>query len=190
MSAHRGCPWWLGYFLAAPWRRLVQDPAAILRPFVAEGMVAFEPGPGMGFFTLELARLVGSRGRVVAVDVQPRMLAELRRRAGKAGLLDRIDARTGPGDGMGIDDLRGRVDFVLAFAVVHELPDPGRFFAETFAALKPGGRLLLAEPAFHVSERDFEATLETARNGGLPQEDRPAIRWTRSAVLRKICDAA
>jgi SAM-dependent methyltransferase len=153
-------------------------------------MVVFEPGPGMGFFTLELARLVGSRGRVVAVDVQPRMLAELRRRAGKAGLLDRIDARQGPGDGMGIDDLRGRVDFALAFGVVHELPDPVRFFAEAFAALKPGGRLLVSEPGFHVSEREFEVTLEAARENGLPPESRPAIRWTRSAVLRKRFDAA
>ena len=87
----------------------MQDPVAILRPFVSDGMMVFEPGPGMGFFTLELARLVGPMGKVVAVDVQPRMLSELRRRAGKAGLLDRVDARQGPGDGMGIDDLRRRM---------------------------------------------------------------------------------
>jgi SAM-dependent methyltransferase len=171
-------------------RRLAQDPVDILAPFVTEGMVVFEPGPGMGFFTLELARLVGSRGRVVAVDVQPRMLSELRRRAGKAGLLERIDARQGPGNGMGIDDLRGRVDFVLAFGVVHELPDPGRFFSEAAAALKPGGRLLLAEPEFHISEGEFAATLRAALESGLPPESRPAIRWSRSAVLRKMFDVA
>jgi len=80
------CPWWLGYFLASGLRRLVQDPAAILGPYVTEGMVVFEPGPGMGHFTLELARRVGSRGKVVAVDVQPRMIETLRRRAEEAGL--------------------------------------------------------------------------------------------------------
>lgn len=188
---HEVCPWWLGYFLAGRWRRLVQDPAAILRPFVSEGMVVFEPGPGMGFFTLELARLVGCDGKVVAVDVQPRMISELRRRAKEAGLLDRIDARLGPGDGMGIDDLRGRVDFVLAFAVVHEFPDPERFFAEAYAALKPGGRLLLAEPAFHISRREFETLLGAARKSGFPPEGPgPSTRWTRTAVLRKDLDAA
>jgi len=190
MTAHRLCPWWVGYLLASPVRRLGQDPASLLGPYVSEGMLVLEPGPGMGFFTLELARLVGKRGKVVAVDVQPRMLAELRRRAQKAGLLDRIDARTAPGDGMGIDDLRGRVDFVLAFAVVHELPDSGRFFAEASAAMKPGGRLLLAEPASHVPEREFEATLRAALEFGLHPETRPAIRWSRSAILRKIYDAA
>src|SRR4030065_1881836 len=62
-----------------------------------EGMTVFEPGPGKGYFTIELARLAGRLGRVVAIDVQPNMLAELRRRAGRAGLRDRIDARQGPG---------------------------------------------------------------------------------------------
>jgi len=52
-------------------------------------MTVVEPGPGMGCFTPELARLVGLQGRVVAIDVQPTMLLELQRRAGKAGLLDR-----------------------------------------------------------------------------------------------------
>ncbi len=179
------CPWWLGYLLASPVRRLVHDPAAILGPFVSAGMTVFEPGPGMGFFTLELARLVGAGGKVVAVDVQPRMLSALRRRAEKAGLLERIDIRQGSADGMGVADLEGRVDFVLAFAVVHELPSAERFFAEAFAALAPGGRLLLAEPASHVPERDFTATLWAAEQTGLAASAGPAIRWSRSAVLAK-----
>ena len=182
---HRVCPWWLGYFLANPLRRLVHDPSAILRPFVSEGMTVVEPGPGMGYFTMELARLVGRSGKVVAIDVQPKMLAELRRRAEMAGLLGRIDARTGPGDGMGLDDLQGQVDFVLAFAVVHELPGPGKFFAEASTALKPGCRLLLAEPGFEVSEREFDATLHVAAQNGFRVDSRPAIRWSRSAVLVK-----
>ena len=184
--SHKVCPWWLGYFLASPLRRLVHNPATILRPFVTEGMMVFEPGPGMGFFTLELARLVGLQGRVVAVDVQPQMLLELRRRAEKAGLLDRIDARQGPGDGMGLDDLKGQVDFVLAFGVVHELPSIERFFAEASTVLKPGCRLLLAEPHFQVSEQEFADTLQMAKQSGFHLNSHPAIRWTRSAILVKV----
>jgi hypothetical protein len=52
------CPCWLGYFIVAPWRRLWQDPRALLRRFLTEGTRVLEPGPGMGFFTLEMARLV------------------------------------------------------------------------------------------------------------------------------------
>jgi SAM-dependent methyltransferase len=140
----------------------------------------------MGFFTMELARLVGRPGRVVAIEMQPKMLVELRRRAGKAGLLDRIDTRQGPGDGMGLDALKGQVDFVLAFAVVHELPSAERFFAEVSTVLKQGRRLLLAEPHFGVSEQEFAVTVQMAEQNGFRVDSRPAIRWTRSAVLVKV----
>lgn len=186
--SHKVCPWWLGPFLASSLRRLIHDPAAILAPFVTEGMTVLEPGPGMGFFTLELARLVGPRGKVVAVDVQPRMLTGLRRRAERTGVLERIDARLASAGRMGVDDLAGQVDFVLAFAVVHELPAAGPFFAEASAALKTGGRLLLAEPGSHVPEQDFAATIGAAAQHGFRPGLGPAIRWARTAVLVKSPD--
>jgi SAM-dependent methyltransferase len=183
--SHRVCPWWIGYFLASPLRKLRQDPRAILSPFVAEGMLVLEPGPGMGFFTLELARLVGASGRVVAVDVQERMLSALRRRARRAQLLERIETRVARNDGMGVGDLAGTVDFALAFAMVHEVPDAGRFLVEVAGALKPGARLLLAEPKGHVSEPQFTETLELAARAGLRLESRPAIRASHTALLVK-----
>lgn len=82
-----------------------------------------EPGPGMGFFTIPLARLVGASGRVMAVDLQPKMIANLKPCAAKANLLDRIDARVTSIDTLCLADLAGKVDFTLAFAVVHEFPD-------------------------------------------------------------------
>jgi SAM-dependent methyltransferase len=179
------CPWWLGYFLAHPLRRWIHNPASILRPFVSEGMTVLEPGPGMGFFTVELARLVGPSGRVLAVDVQPRMLEGVRRRSGKAGLCDRVEARLAPGDGMGVHDLAGKVDFVLAFAVVHELPDAERFFAEASTVMKQGSGLLLAEPRFEVPEHEFAETLQAVERYGLRVKYLPFIRWTWAAVLVK-----
>jgi hypothetical protein len=59
MKQHRVCPWWLGYVLASPLRGLLENPNQIVEPYVREGMTVLEPGPGMGFFTLPLARLVG-----------------------------------------------------------------------------------------------------------------------------------
>jgi SAM-dependent methyltransferase len=180
---HRVCPWWIGWLLASPVRKLLQDPARILAPWVRDGMTVLEPGPGMGFFTLELARRVGPGGRVVAVDLQPRMLAGLRRRLARAGLADRVDARRATAMSLGIDDLAGKVDLVLAFAIVHELPDAEAFFRETRRALAPSGRILLAEPAAHVGTAEFEATLATAMRAGLRAEAGPAISRSRTAVL-------
>jgi cyclopropane fatty-acyl-phospholipid synthase-like methyltransferase len=182
---HRICPWWLGYFLASPLRRLVQDPAAIVKPYVREGMTVLEPGPGMGFFTRELARAVGAGGRVVAVDVQPRMIAGLKRRLAKAGLLERTDARLAPSDSLGLQDLQGKVDFVLAMAMVHEMPSSGRFFTEVAQAMKPGATLLLAEPSGHVKKDAFEAELQDAAAAGLEVTDRPVISRSQAALLKK-----
>src|SRR6267143_1226690 len=125
---HRVCPWWLGYLLLLPLRRIWQNPRSLLGTLVREGMTVLEPGPGMGFFTLDVARMVGPGGRVVAVDVQERMLKVLRRRARKAGLLDRIDIRHAEPGRLGVEDLAGRVDLVLAIFVVHEMPEAGAFF--------------------------------------------------------------
>jgi len=183
--SHRVCPWWLGYFLLNPFRRLGQNPTAILSPYVREGMTVLEPGPGMGFFTLDLARMVGASGRVIAVDIQPRMLARLKRRAAKAGLLDRLDARLATSDSMGIADLAGSLDFTLAFAVVHEFPDAGRFFAEVAVASQPGASLLLAEPTGHVKAADFDAELKAASDTGFVLADRPTIRRSHAALLKK-----
>ncbi len=185
MSERHVCPWWAGYFLASPIRKLRQDPARILHPLVRPGMIALEPGPGMGFFTLELARLVGPEGRVVAVDVQPKMIAALRRRAERAGLLDRIDARVAPESTMALERWEGAVDFVLAFAVVHEMPSAATFFAEAARAMKPRARLLLVEPAGHVSQDAFGKELALAAAAGLASVDRPNVAGSRAAVLQK-----
>jgi SAM-dependent methyltransferase len=185
MAGHSVCPWWLGYVLASPLRRLIQDPNALLAPCVRPGMTVLEPGPGMGFFTLEIARLVGPSGRVVAVDVEPRMIAGLWRRARRAGLADRIDARVVEPSSLALGGAAGTVDFVLAFAVVHEMPAPEAFFAEAAGALKPGGTLLLAEPAGHVTDAEFAAQLAAAGRAGLSVMSRPSLRRLRSALLRK-----
>ena len=180
---HRVCPWWIGYLLASPLRRLLQDPAAIVGSFVKEGMIILEPGPGMGFFTLEMARRVGPKGRVIAVDVQPQMLAGLARRARNAGLAERIETRQASGEHLGVDDLKGRIDFALAFAMVHEVPQPALFLQQIAHSLRPGAKLLLAEPAGHVSKDLFAAELDYARKSGLSLESQPAIRRSQTAVL-------
>ena len=185
--AERVCPWWLGYLLASPIRRwFMQPPEKLLGRFVRPGMTVLEPGPGMGFFTLPMAELTGPSGRIVAVDIQAKMLDVLRRKALKRGLLPPIEVRLAQPDTMRVVDLKGKVDFVLAFAVVHEMPSAERFFLEAAAALKPGGLLLLAEPAGHVNTEAFAAELQVARAAGLEQAERPAIRSCHAAVLRKI----
>ena len=184
MSNHI-CPWWLGYLIASPLRRLWDDPEKVIVPYVHDGMMVLEPGPGMGFFTIDLAKRVGVSGKVVAVDVQPRMIQSLKRRLQKRGLLDRVDARVATPESLGLDDLAGKVDFTLAFAMVHEMPDSSGFFAQVSQVSKPGAQLLLAEPLGHVSTEKFERELQEAAEAGFAVRNRPKIRHSHAAVLVK-----
>lgn len=179
------CPPWLGYLLLNPLRRLVEDPHKLLGSFVQEGMLVLEPGCGMGYFTLPLARMVGPGGRVVVVEIQPRMLSVLARRARKAQLLDRIDLREAKTEGLGVEDLTGRVDFATAIHMVHEIPDRNVFFSEIQAALKPGGKLLVVEPRGHVSRKEFDETIRVAQRAGFELEPDFNKRGGRVALLTK-----
>ena len=179
------CPCWVGHLLASPLRRLLQDAAPIVAPFVTEGMTVLEPGPGLGHFTLELARRVGPSGRVVAIDVQPRMLTGLGRRLRAAGLLGRVELRQAEPDRLGVEDLEGRAAFVLAFHMVHEVPSASAFFCEVAPTLTADGRDLFVEPRHHVTRRAFDESLAAARQAGLEVAGELAIRSSHAATLRR-----
>jgi hypothetical protein len=99
--------------------------------------------------------------------------------------LDRIDARVVNPASMQLADLDAVVDFVFAFAVVHELPSAASFFSGAARAMKSGADLLLAEPAGHVREAEFAEQIKTAADKGLKVFDRPSINRCIAALLRK-----
>ena len=178
------CPHWLSGLLDNPLRRWLHDPDTLFAGLLEPGQTALDLGCGPGTFTLALARRAGPAGRVIAVDLQPRMLARLRAKAEKAGLQERIQLHACSPTALGLDP-RARADFALAFWMVHEVPDPARFLGEVLAGLRPGGRLLLVEPLLHVSAKQFARTLELARAGGWSLEGPRAVRISRAALLRK-----
>ena len=183
---HGPSPWWSGFLLTSPLRRLVHDPHEILSPFVREGMLVLEPGPGRGFFTLELARLVGDTGRVFTSELQAASVEGLKRRAKRAKLGERIDARQASRLSLGIDDLAGRIDFALLFAVAHETADPEQFFGEIARALKPEASLLLVEPEGHVASAYFQALTAAAIGSGLTMTTAGLkIEGSHVALLKK-----
>lgn len=179
------CPWWFGYALLIPFRRLAQDPNKILTPFVREGMTVLEVGPGMGYFTLTLARLVGASGKVICVDVQEKMLRALQRRAKRAGVENRIETILADEDSLRIEAFAGKVDFALAFAVVHEVPDQPRLFEQIWQSLKPKATLLFSEPTGHVTLEEFRKSVDLARSMGFEETTAIHIKQSLSVLLRK-----
>lgn len=177
------CPVWVGYLLASPLRRLFESPAKLLLPLVEPGDRVLELGPGLGFFTLPLARAVGPAGKVVCVDVQRGMLERLERRLRKRGLDERVDLRLCGPDDFGLDDARGTFDLATAVHVVHETRAPAATLAALAACLKPGGRLLVIEPRGHVSRQAWQAESAAAERAGLVRIPHPTAEGRKHLAL-------
>lgn len=182
-DGHHVCPVWVGYLLASPIRGLVQNPRKILAPYLRPGMHAIDVGSAMGFFSLPMARLVGPEGRVTCIDLQQRMLDGLARRAEHARLAGRIELRVCSADALPLSDLDGQIDFALLFAVVHETRRAAGIFAELREALKPGGRVLFAEPTGHVDAAAFRKSVEAAQEAGFRPVEWPRITRSHAVVL-------
>lgn len=176
------CPWWAAYSFDNPLRRLIHNTHTILGPYLDHGMTAVDIGCGMGFFSIGMAALVGDEGKIISLDIQEQMLKVAAKRAAKKGMENRIDFRLTEADSLGLD---GAVDFVMAFWVVHEVPDQDRLFSQISDTLKPGGRLLMTEPSFHVKPDQMRRSIEKAESAGLVLESKPDIRFCKSALFVK-----
>lgn len=182
---HRVAPWWMGYVFLLPLRRLWENPRRMLSRWISPGDRIVELGCSMGFFSLDLARMVGSQGRVYAIDIQPRVLEALDRRAVRAGLDRIIEPRLGTHDDPRTGDLRGSVDLVHAHHVLHEVRDRPRMVGHLAATLRPGGLFYLAEPDGHVSRELFMRECELLREAGLEPLATPRKRRQQTTVYRK-----
>jgi ubiquinone/menaquinone biosynthesis C-methylase UbiE len=147
-----------------------------------KGLTVLDVGPGMGYFTIPLAKLVGDTGKVIAADLQQKMLDGVLHRARREKIQDRIKLHRSTPDSIGINE---PIDFCLAFWMLHEVPDRFRFLTEIYALLKPKGLLLLAEPKIHVSHEKFNKTIEIAKSVGLFEIDRLSIFLSYSVLLKK-----
>lgn len=176
------CPWWLLFTFDNPLRKLIHDPQQILGKYIQPGDRVLDVGCGMGYFTLTLAHLVGAVGSVTAADLQKEMLAGLRQRAARAGLLERIELLNSSPERIGVS---APLDFALAFWMVHEVRHPESFLQEIQAALRPAGQLFIVEPRLHVPGPAFEQTVALAQRLGFIITDRPSVRASRAVLLQK-----
>ena len=163
-------------------RRWLQNPRKVLGSFLGEGMTALDLGCGPGFFSIDMARMVGKSGRVIASDLQEGMLRRLAEKIRGTELEERITLHLCHPDSIGVAEA---VDFVLAFYMVHEVPDRAPFFHEIASLLKPGGQVLVVEPPFHVSKRAFAETVGMAQSAGLTPAEGPSVLFSKTVILRK-----
>ena len=179
---NRVCPVERADSLDSRLRRWFQNPQKILRPYIVEGMTVLDVGCGPGFFSIDMAFMVGKAGRVIASDLQEGMLQKLREKVKGTEVEKRITLHKCEENKIGVTD---HVDFVLLFYMVHEVPNKFRFFDEIATILKPNGQVLLVEPPFHVSKLAFEETIKNALDAGFSNTVGPHMLFHKTAILKK-----
>lgn len=179
---NRVCPVELAGSLDNKLRRFLQNPQKVLRPYINEEMTILDFGCGPGFFTIEIAKMLSGGGKVIAADLQDGMLEKVRNKIKGTQLEQIIRLHKCKSDKIGIEEA---VDFILAFYVIHEVPDKERLFNEFQSTLKPGGRILIIEPNFHVSKKAFKNMIGTMESSGLKVIERPKSFMNRSVLAEK-----
>lgn len=185
MKKNNVFPWWGGFFLSCSLRKKYQDPHKILQDYIKPAMKVADIGSGMGYFTLPLAQMVGNEGEVVAVDLQKQMIHVLEKRAKKIGNLPQLKTQTCSEESLMIAKWKEHFEFVLAFAIVHEVSDRERFFKEIATSMKKGAKLLMAEPNGHVSKECFEESIGIAKKNGFKVMAEPSINLSKAVLFEK-----
>jgi len=107
------------------------------------------------------------------------MIERARRRAERRGVADVIEFRVCAPDRLGLAE---RLDFALAFWMLHEVPRQSALLAEVRSALEPGGRLLIVEPKGHVGRERFDASVGRAIAAGFDVAPGPSVRLSRAVT--------
>ena len=101
-----------------------------------------EIGPGVGYYTLDMAEWVGPEGKVEIFDLQQEFLDHTMRRAAERGLTNVVPTQ---GDATALPYEDASMDAVVLTAVLGEIPDPAAALSEIRRVLKPAGRLVVGE---------------------------------------------
>jgi len=177
----RVCPVELAGSLDSKLRKWFQNPDKILAPFIKEGMKILDIGCGPGFFSIEIAKMVGKNGKVFSADLQEGMLQKLRNKINGTPLEGIINLVKCDVDDLNMHD---KVDFILAFYMVHEVPDKDKLFQGLKNILNENGKLLIVEPKFgHVSKPEYDITITKAEKAGFIASQGPKLPFSFSSVL-------
>lgn len=176
----RVCPVEAAGSLDNIFRKWIHNPKKLLKDYIKEGMVALDLGCGPGLFSIEMAAMVGKTGKVIAIDLQEGMLEKIKSKIQGKEIEKRIKLHKCEKNKIGIST---KADFVLAFYMVHEVPNQMDFFREIKSILKPNGKIFVIEPQFHVSKKAFENTINIAKEIGLKKSKKEKVFFSRAAIL-------
>jgi ubiquinone/menaquinone biosynthesis C-methylase UbiE len=180
MKNQHVCPSALSGSLDNSIRRFFQNPRKLLGHYIKPGMTILDLGCGPGFFSIDIAKLLNGSGEVIAADLQEEMLMKVSRKISGTPLSQQITLHKCQDDRIGIQK---KTDFILAFYMIHEVPDQVRLFAELKTILKKDGTMFIVEPKFHVSKRAFDDMVIMIEKSGFKIIERPKITMSRALLI-------
>lgn len=156
-------PAFMGFLLDSDFRKKLQPPDKLIkRSGIKEGMHILEVGCGSGAFTILAARASGIKGEVYALDIQPRMLMQLKKKLSRPENRDIKNIKLVEGDAHKLPFNGNSFDVVYTVTVLQELPDRNRALKEMKRVLKPGGILAVSE---FLPDPDYPLKSTTIRLG-------------------------
>lgn len=156
-------PAFMGFLLDSDFRKKLQPPDKLIkRSGIKEGMRILEVGCGSGAFTIFAARVSGIKGEVYALDIQPRMLMQLKKKLSRPDNRDIKNIKLVEGDAHKLPFNDNSFDVVYTVTVLQELPDQNRALKEMKRVLKPGGILAVSE---FLPDPDYPLKSTTIRLG-------------------------
>ncbi len=174
------CPHQISFVLDNPIRRWWRSPNKLVGEYINEGDTVIDLGCGPGFFTIDMAKMVGNSGKVYAVDIQDQMLHKVEQKARIRGLEDIVQIHKAAEDEIGLD-IKG--NFILAYYMIHEVPDALKTLAQIKNLLKDAGKVLIVEPKFHVSQGRFDEIVTLANSIGLKSLEVSSYKGGRAALF-------
>jgi ubiquinone/menaquinone biosynthesis C-methylase UbiE len=156
-----------------------------------QGMVVADVGAGSGYLSRRMATQVAPGGRIIAVDIQPEMLAMLAKTAEDPRYAN-IQPLAGSADDTHLPV--GTVDLAIMVDVYHELEYPYEVLESIVRSLKPGGRVVFVEyrgeddalpiKALHkMTER--QVRLEAGQHALVWERTSQRLPWQHLVVFRK-----
>jgi len=139
-------PQFLANAIDNPLRRRIQPPVkTAVRHGIRLGMTVLDVGPGNGTYTLGAAEIVGDQGKVIAIDIEPKMIERVQNRITLTGI-NNIEPRVADVYALPFDD--EYFDLIYMITVIGEIPDPDKAMQEFHRVLSPSGTLVFSELIF------------------------------------------
>jgi len=176
------CPAEAAGMLDNSFRKLFHNPQKILKPYIKAGMTVLDVGCGPGFFSIEIAKMLNGSGKVISADIQEKMLGKVRKKIKSTSLEQTIELHKSDLENIGVVE---KVDFVLAFWMVHEVRNQEKFLEELISILKPNGLIFIIEPKIHVTKTEFGKIVDKIKASGLSIVESPKVFLSRTMILSK-----